>query len=725
MTASSVAKTWRTFLVAAATSLCMAACVAAPTGTGGGTSGGGTSGGESLSDLVTSGLSIQAERGSEELDIKRAAPGASEPKNIEDDSWTIFIYLCGSNLESQGASATKDLNEILAAGGSSKIKFVVETGGARSWRNNTISSKQLGRYVIQNGQMKDAGAVKAASMGETSSLADFLTWGVKNYPADHMGLILWDHGGGSISGACFDERFSNDSLSLRELDSALNTSFGSMWEKFEFVGFDACLMSTLETANVLATYSNYMYASQESEPATGWEYTSMVKYLASNPSCTGADLGKKICDGYLASLDRSTKGFATLSVVDLSKIDQLLQDFYRFSQEMYESGTDQSTLAAMSRGISKAENYGSNNRREGYTNMVDLGGLVDACSAVTPSAGDVKKSLQDAVVYQIRGQYHAEATGLSTYYPLKVNAKQELSIFQTVAVNPSYLSYVDRLATGATYSGGTQYQQYTDESFYADQLWNWLLGNTNEEAQQQVEEIEDHWNYVDDHTDTSTQITFAVEPQVDEEGTFWFQLDKAGIDKAEAVSGLLYEYSEDGEDIIALGETYDIYGDWDTGEFADGFDGYWLSLPDGQNLNLSVEKSTDDYIIYTSPILLNGKECYLRMSQDYEDGSVEVLGAWNAIEESGAVDRTGTKIVKGDVIVPLYKAYSADEALKASEYEGNEYTVDKNGLAIDYDYLPDGKYLYSFCIQDSFGDSFFTGSAQFEIDPDGTIYFIG
>ena len=707
-------------LTMAVASIALAACVTSPygtVGTGGGAGGSGS--GQSLSDMVQSGLSIQAERGSEELDIQRAQPGAKEPSGIEQDSWTVLVYICGSNLESQNAAATKDLNEMIKAGGSNKVRFVVETGGASSWRNNTVSARKLGRYLIQNGQLSDVGSITTSNMGDAETLADFVTWGVKNYPADHFGLILWDHGGGSISGVCFDERNNNDSLSLRELDEALATSFKTMWEKFEFVGFDACLMSTLETANVLATYSDYMIASQESEPANGWEYTSIVRYLAQNPAATGDQLGRSLCDSYLASLDSSTRGFATLSVVAVTQNDQLMQDFYRFSQEMYASGSDQSTLAAMSRGIQKVDNYGCNNRREGYTNMVDLGGLVDACASVTPSASDVQRSLHDAVIYQIRGTYHAGATGLSTYYPLRVNTSQELAIFQTVAVNPSYLSYVDRLAHGATYNGGSQYQQYSGDTFFEDNLWNWLLGNTQEVQQQ----AEDHWEYVDDHEDSSQLITFANEPQVDEYGTFWFQLDQHGIDNASVVSGVVYEKSEDGADLISLGETYDIYGNWDTGEFADDFNGGWLSLPDGQNLNLSVESATDDYIVYTSPIELNGTECYLRMRQSMTDDAVVVEGAWNGVSESGAVDRGVTKIKRGDVIVPLYKAYSADQNLTETAYEGNPYTVTSSSLNVTYSYLPDGVYLYCFCIEDAFGDYYFTGSTQFEIDVDGTIYF--
>ena len=236
------------------------------------TTGGNTGGGQSLSDMVSTGLSIQAERGSETLEINRIKPGGTKPANIGKDTWTVFVYLCGSNLESQGASATKDINEMLSASGSNNVSFVIETGGARSWRNNTIKSNRLGRYLIKNGTIADAGGVSAANMGEEHTLQDFLSWGVKSFPADHMALILWDHGGGSITGVCFDERNNNDSLSLRELDAGLKTAFESMWDKFEFVGFDACLMSTLETANILATYSDYMIASQEQEPPEGWCY---------------------------------------------------------------------------------------------------------------------------------------------------------------------------------------------------------------------------------------------------------------------------------------------------------------------------------------------------------------------------------------------------------------------------------------------------------------------
>ena len=584
-------------------------------------------GSEDLPERAPTGIAMSAQQTSDNLEIDRAQPGGTQPASLADGTWTIFVYICGSDLESQNAAASKDLNEMLSGCTGSNVRFVVETGGARTWRNNTMSPRKLGRYLIQGGTIRDVGSVNPSNMGEAATLADFLAWGVRNYPSEHMGLILWDHGGGSISGVCFDELNGRDSLNLRELDTALNQAYGVMWDKFDFIGFDACLMCTLETANIMATYSDYMVASQESEPGSGWEYSSIGRFLSQNPTCSGRELGRVICDSYLSSQSASTRGFVTLAVVDLSQIDPLLELYYQFCREMYDLGSNQQNLAAISRAVQGIDNYGCNNRREGFTNMVDLGGLVSTCASAAPSAAAVQTALYNAVVYQIRGNLHADACGLSTYYPLYINGKSELSMFQSVAVNPSYLAYVDRLAHGATSNGATQ--GYTPSSFWQEALWNWLFGN----SQEIQEQVEDNWSYVDDHDGTAPQISFADPPQVDGEGTFWFRFDQTGLDSAAVVSAYVYQLSDDGVHAIAMGETYDVYGDWATGQFSDGFDGRWLSLPDGQSLNLIVQSADDTTIVYTSPIELNGQECYLRIRQDITSGRVTVDGATTSIDK--------------------------------------------------------------------------------------------
>ena len=164
--------------------------------------------------------------------------------------------------------------------------------------------------------------------------------------------------------------------------------------------------------------------------------------------------------------------------------------------------------------------------------------------------------------------------------------------------------------------------------------------------------------------------------------------------------------------------------DWDTGYVSDNFDGYWLSLPDGQNLATYIVDVTDDYVIYTSPVLLNGEETNLRMRQSTEDGSIKVDGAWEGIDDYGASDKDIVKLKKGDEITPTY--FNIDEdGYDLDEFEGDAYKIesDKGKLRIDYDYLYPGDYSYSFCITDIYGDDYITDLVTFNISNNGDISF--
>lgn len=682
----------------------------------GGTSGRALSAPEAVG---ASGLTMRSKAGSDTLEITRIKPSGKKPADLEADTWTVFLYLCGSDLESEDAAATDDLAELVGASGSDQVRFVVQTGGAESWSYDELEGDKTQRLLIQDGAIMEVGRLDAKDMGDGNTLAEFLTWGVENYPAEHMGVILWDHGGGSLSGVCFDERNDDDSLVLREIDAAMASVFEHMWDKFDFVGFDACLMSTLETANVLASYADYQYASEEIEPSTGWEYSTIMEYLAKHPNASGEDLGKVIADSYLESIETDEeRDMATFAVTNLAHVDNLLQAFHRFSKELLESTADDQTLANVARAITEVDNFGGNNHVEGFTNMVDLAGLAQAASDKAPSAKDVLAAQDKAVVYHREGSTHEQARGLSLYYPLAITDSRDLTLFEQVCVSPYYLSFVDRQAQSATY-GEAAYDE--DTWFGAGGLWTWLFMDEETGEEGTSAQSDNYWSYVDEHTDQSSYITFADEPQIDEDGIYWFRLDKHGLENTSAVTALLYMVSDDEKDLICLGETYDVNGDWKTGEFFDQFDGYWLSLPDGQDLCTYIADSGDDYTVFTCPIELNGEETNLRV-RVYDDYKVVVEGAWDGISDAGESGRGITKIKKGDRIVPLYDAYAIDED-EESQYVGQEYKVGKD-FDVLYDYLDEGTYLYSFTIYDVYGDYLVTDGAFFGVDDKGETSFL-
>ena len=629
----------------------------------------------------------------------------------DDGVWTIFVYLCGTDLETDSGMGTDDLEEMAKSSPSDKVRFVVQTGGTEEWTEDDVDTDKTDRFLVQNGEITKVDEKKLTNMGTPDTLADFLVWGTSNYSSEHMGLVLWNHGGGSITGVCFDEKYDQDSITLMEMDAALLKASETSKRKFDFIGYDACLMGTVEVANVLATYADYMFGSEEMEPGSGWDYTAIGNFLSKNPDSDTEALGKVVCDSfYESNVKADDEELTTLAVIDLSKIDNLILNFNSFAKNMYDAGEDASNLADMIRGIEEVDNFGGNNKTEGYTNMVDMGGICDACSAYADGADKVNQALDAAIVYQVTGSTHPDVSGLSMYYPLSIQGSNELSLFSKVSVSPYYVSFVDRL--GKTVATSESFDDYTPDQWFEDDEWEY--GELSDDS---------YWDYLDDYEQTgeSPYITFDEEPAVDENGTLGFKLDENGIDNAADIYALVYELSDDGEDIIEIGETIDIQGDWDTGRFYDNFDGYWLSLPDGQNLATYIADSTDDYVVYTSPILLNGEETNLRMRQYYEDGRVEIEGAWDGINEAGAASRDIIKIESGDKITPVYYAYDLDTFDEAA-YEGAEYEV-RGTLEINYEYLAVGEYYYAFNIDDIYGDYYISDVAIFNIDEDGNITF--
>ena len=77
-------------------------------------------------------------------------------------------------------------------------------------------------------------------------------------------------------------------------------AFQNSGVKFDFVGFDACLMGTIETAYMLEPYADYLVGSEETEPAYGWDYTPWLNALGENTSIDTVDLGTVIVDSFLA-----------------------------------------------------------------------------------------------------------------------------------------------------------------------------------------------------------------------------------------------------------------------------------------------------------------------------------------------------------------------------------------------------------------------------------------
>ena len=627
----------------------------------------------------------------------------------DDQSWSVFVYMCGSNLEDDDGLATNNMLAMLNSETDERVKFIVETGGANEWQNDWCKADAIQRLAIYDGQAEVVDEQPIANMGDSQTLADFLKWGIENYPAENYGLILWNHGGGSLSGVCFDEKYDENSLKLHAIDEALLSVNDMLWRNFEFVGFDACLMGTIEAANMLASHAYYMYGSQEIESGLGWDYEAIGKYLMANPDADGAGLGKAVADSFYAALAASEfddEDAATMSVIDLSRIDDVVISFNSYTKALYEATEDTGNLSDVIRRVLKVKNYGGNNKSVGYTNMVDLGGLVDSCSDYAGGAASVKAAIDNAVIYDKNGANHTDASGLSVYYPLQIQDSSDLKTFGEVAVSPYYYAYVARMAYAGMNSG--------DSSGFDDSgiLNSW--GHNYEDN--------NDWSYYDsaEPTGESQLITFAQAPELDAEGRYTFTLTQDAIDNASSVQASVYMLTEDQNDAISLGLSSDIAMDWNTGKFTDNFDGYWFSLPDGQNLAVYIMTEGDGYDVYSSPVQVNGEATNLVFTHDYINNTIIIDGIWDGIEASGMAGRVDRGLQNGDRIVPLYDSYDTS-TLEDGYFTGIEYLY-TDDAQLDFGLLPDGQYIYGFVIDDIYGDYLMTDFVEYTVE--GTdVYF--
>ncbi|MGB4269355.1 MAG: clostripain [Spirochaetota bacterium] len=157
-----------------------------------------------------------------------------------------------------------------------------------------------------------------ANMGDPNTLKKFIQFCKANYPADHYALILSNHGGGSrkksltdekaqktnvFKEICVDETDDYDALYMGEISNVLSSA-----ESVDLLGFDACLMSSVEVAYQFRNDSsnsgfkaNYMIASAPPETGYGWDYYSIFQRLQAKSGDNGEE--DETLDGYESYYD--------------------------------------------------------------------------------------------------------------------------------------------------------------------------------------------------------------------------------------------------------------------------------------------------------------------------------------------------------------------------------------------------------------------------------------
>ncbi len=133
--------------------------------------------------------------------------------------------------------------------------------------------------------------------------------------------------------AIFYDDESKDFLDNKEMKNVLTEAAKLTPNKrFDVIGFDACLMNTIEVAYQLKDTAKVIVGSEETEPGAGWPYDKVLGTLAAKPSMSPQELGKVIVDSYVKSYDKGTNSEAvTMAAVNPDKISSVVSSLDKWA----------------------------------------------------------------------------------------------------------------------------------------------------------------------------------------------------------------------------------------------------------------------------------------------------------------------------------------------------------------------------------------------------------
>ncbi len=380
---------------------------------------------------------------------------------------TLLIYIAGDN--DLAYFAGRNIDDMKKIGSTKHINVVVQLDGQGAHEKTKRLFIEKNKVTQVN--KSHPSAQQKLDFGSPLTLIDACEWALKDFPSDHFGVVLWNHGigvldniGGRTSsaselfvfnpetnmlqlnrsigfmdylrqkqdrGVCFGDTYgtylTNQKLAyaLKQVTTKLRGG-----KKIDFIGFDACLMSMIEMGNLISPYADYMVGSQEIELGTGWPYHAILKPFekkALNPE----EFCKHITYAYHQNYLGITYDY-TQSAIDLAKMNVLEKSLDSVVSLLLTALDNQinNTVSRLIR-ASRSRRLCTHFSEPTYIDLHHfLSNLTETLSfmRIKDEAGDIKAALEkeltvartallESVVSSYTGRNLPLAKGLSIYFP--------------------------------------------------------------------------------------------------------------------------------------------------------------------------------------------------------------------------------------------------------------------------------------------------------------------
>lgn len=368
------------------------------------------------------------------------------PEENQHKKWLVLLYSAGDN--NLYSYLFDDLDELEKVG-SDQNTHMVSTADQGNYGKQWKQAKTFYLYTdpqtgkINSPVIENLGKVNTADPEFMGTKIGEL---IKKFPADHVAVIISDHGAG-WEGAVEDDTH-NKFMSLSDIKKALAKAVEVGGKKLDILGWDACLMAMAEVGYELKDFAKYMVASEQLEGADGWPYGSIfgkalsdVLKVAQQMMLINVDVEPKdLATMIVKAAANFTHSIRTLSAVDLEKANLVAEKTNSLAQAIMNNAQDFKTVKSI---ISNTERF--------YGTFRDLGHFAQQLANaqvsddVKNAANELVAALNEYVVKEFHTNAHPNATGVSVEMPTW---------------------------------GGPSYS-YQDTSFAKDTLWDEMLKKVN------------------------------------------------------------------------------------------------------------------------------------------------------------------------------------------------------------------------------------------------------
>lgn len=306
-----------------------------------------------------------------------------------------------------------------------------------SYNNDPTGQGYTSKY--QDGYYKLSGDTDAANLsndliiskgeinsGDPAETKAFIDWALNEYPdGNRIMYSVFNHGSGfddqnkegiQTYGIGFDDSANGDSLTHDELFQTTQYLKDRAGKKIDLFFPYACLMGGVELAYEVKDNADYILFSEELYPAEKWSYEALQS-IVNNSNISSEQLGRNFCDNADYFFNNERYRDFTLSLIDLSSIDNLFNGINDYSNLAIEEIYNNPVIA------SDFNNIAINSLKMMQDSMyyyIDFGNYLqnviysNLSSNIKTAANNVSTLLNNSVIYHTSNINNS--TGMTIYH---------------------------------------------------------------------------------------------------------------------------------------------------------------------------------------------------------------------------------------------------------------------------------------------------------------------